>query len=145
MTDRTEYFKQWRKEHRAKRAEYQRAFRAKQKVVTCSKPCIRCGEVKPLDNFIPDVRFADGYRNICRLCFNVDQRRYHEKRKTQGIQLDLMPGKIATSTHRGYPPFGKCPCRECRNAERQRELQRFLDAKETTQFVEQLFAAQAGD
>lgn len=107
---RQEYLRQWRRDNRKQRAEYQRQWRSEQNV----KPCIKCKKTKSLDDFIPDPRFRDGHRNICRPCFNAKQREYHEKRKASGIQLDLIPGKIAANNHRGYPPDNKCPCRQCR-------------------------------
>jgi hypothetical protein len=38
------------------------------------KPCIKCGEVKPLSGFYPNRRMRDGHINVCKPCSNAYSR-----------------------------------------------------------------------
>lgn len=35
-----------------------------------NKSCIKCNDVKNLLDFLPDKRCVDGFKNVCRLCWN---------------------------------------------------------------------------
>lgn len=41
------------------------------------KPCRKCGETKPLEDFVKDKRCKDGRTARCKACSNADQRRRH--------------------------------------------------------------------
>ncbi len=52
------------------------------------KPCIDCGEVKPLDEFYRHPRMSDGHLNSCKDCRKAYQRsrpydKEHERRRNQ--------------------------------------------------------------
>jgi hypothetical protein len=46
------------------------------------KPCIKCGEYKPLAEFYPHREMADGTTNACKCCLRAQQkRRWLDKRR----------------------------------------------------------------
>ena len=44
-----------------------------------SKPCIKCGETKPVaDNFYRHRLCKDGYRNTCKACNTLERREWRQ-------------------------------------------------------------------
>ena len=39
------------------------------------KPCVRCGEVKPLKAFEEAIHNRDGFRGYCRMCMKAERQR----------------------------------------------------------------------
>lgn len=117
MRDRTEYFKQWRETHREQRAEYQRAFRAKQAGV---KFCPDCGEERPVAEFSQNAGRKSGYNVYCKTHQYDREKNCREKykgiKKATPQQADMFKPKVKKS----------CTCKQyktcliCRNAERRR-------------------------
>jgi hypothetical protein len=69
------------------------------------KPCIKCGEYKPLAEFYPHREMADGTTNACKCCLRAQQkRRWLDKRrpsteeKTDNGEGQPPPHFSATST-----------------------------------------------
>jgi hypothetical protein len=115
MRDRTEYFKQWRQEHRAKRAAYQRAFRAKQAGV---KFCPDCGEERPVVEFSRNPARKSGLNTYCK------QHQYARERKCRESHVKTPPPQQVDM----FKPAPKksCTCHQyttcmiCRNTEKRR-------------------------
>lgn len=59
------------------------------------KPCIRCGEVKPLDDFYRHARMADGRLNKCIACVKEyeRQRRLSILSTPEGLQAERARGR----------------------------------------------------
>ena len=52
-----------------------------------TKFCRKCGQEKPVSEFIPDTRYRSGYQTYCRDCYNKQHREALEKRKELGFCL----------------------------------------------------------
>lgn len=48
-----------------------------------SKPCIRCGEVKPLERFPKRKQCNDGHENVCWDCTNARKRKWEAEHYEQ--------------------------------------------------------------
>jgi hypothetical protein len=46
-----------------------------------SKACSKCNQVKPLSDFAPEKRSADGHRYACRACDRLKNLAYHHRNK----------------------------------------------------------------
>lgn len=40
------------------------------------KHCIRCKEQKELEAFVKDAALMDGRKNVCKICYNIQNRRW---------------------------------------------------------------------
>jgi hypothetical protein len=115
MRDRTEYFKQWRQEHRVKRAEYQRAFRAKQAGL---KFCPDCNEERPVAEFRLNASCKSGLSVYCK------QHQYAREKKSREANPKTPPPQQVDM----FKPVVKksCNCHQyttcmiCRNTEKRR-------------------------
>ena len=69
------------------------------------KPCIACGEVKPLDEFYPHPRMADGHLNRCKECQKANTKKAREANRQYYLAYDRARNDLS---HR------KEKARECR-------------------------------
>ena len=44
------------------------------------KTCSKCGEMKHLDLFRKDSRRPQGFASVCKVCTNLEQKKYSESR-----------------------------------------------------------------
>lgn len=102
-----------------------------------TKVCRKCGQEKPVSEFIPDTRYRSGYQTYCRKCVNEYQkmRRLGKSEKKVcrmcGRELPIS----AFPKDKGYKSGRSNQCRDCYNKqhkealEKQRELGFCLSAK----------------
>lgn len=44
-----------------------------------NKECIRCEETKDLEAFVKDAKHMDGRKNICKTCYNVQNKKWRKE------------------------------------------------------------------
>ena len=54
-----------------------------------SKPCTKCGETKPLDDFHRDKTRAGGRKSDCKECVREYERRYREENRDKRLEYEL--------------------------------------------------------
>ena len=53
-----------------------------------SKPCTKCGETKPLDDFHRDKTRAGGRKSDCKECVREYERRYREENRDKRLEYE---------------------------------------------------------
>ena len=46
------------------------------------KDCIKCKEHKDLEAFVKDAKHVDGRKNICKTCYNVQNKQWRDDNKS---------------------------------------------------------------
>lgn len=91
-----------------------------------TKVCRKCGQEKPVSEFIPDGRYRCGYQTYCRKCTNEYQkmRRLGKSEKKVcrmcGRELPIS----AFPKDKGYKSGRSNQCRDCQNKQHREALER---------------------
>ena len=51
------------------------------------KECIRCKENKDLEAFVKDAKHMDGRKNICKTCYNVQNKKWRDNNTELNRQI----------------------------------------------------------
>lgn len=57
------------------------------------KDCIRCKERKALEDFVKDAGHMDGRKNICKTCYNVQNKQWRKENIELNRQIQSEYGK----------------------------------------------------
>lgn len=92
------------------------------------KCCIKCGQLKPIEEFVKDKNKAQGVRNICKECQNRSKRKTPDKPKPkEGYKFcATCKRELPLSSFHIRKVQGKMrPCSYCMECERERDRARY--------------------
>ena len=73
------------------------------------KCCIRCNATKPIRLFCVSKQYDDGYKNICKRCYNIENRKRYDDNREQEVARNR--AKYIKLRQDVFSKYGiKCSC-----------------------------------